>query len=76
MADLPAVDARAAALSLRANSATRARQNAAPGDDNGARVADLMGFSAWAVDPEKPKARLRGPQGIRSQAVFAGGSSY
>ena len=23
-----------------------------------------------------PKARSRGPQGIRSQAVFAGGSSY
>jgi len=28
------------------------------------------------VGPEKPKARSRGPQGTRSQAVFGGGSSY
>jgi len=35
-------------------------------------------LAAWIIglSPEKPKARSRGPQGIRSQAVFAGGSSY
>ena len=63
-------------VSLRANSATRARPDEALGDDNGAPCRWPDGRSAWAVGPEKPKARSRGPQGIRSQAVFAGGSSY